>query len=53
MLSVFIASKIPKWADNLVPPPENIGTISLTEHFSLDNHCQPKVLYLSYYKFHC
>jgi hypothetical protein len=52
MLSVFIASRMPIWGDNLVPPPENIGTISVTEYFSLNNHCQPKMLGLSYSVFH-
>ncbi|GAC21981.1 hypothetical protein GARC_5046 [Paraglaciecola arctica BSs20135] len=35
MLRVLIASKIPMWADNFVPPPENIGTILLIAYFSL------------------
>jgi hypothetical protein len=34
MLSVFIASRVPIWADSLVPPPENIGTIILTAYSS-------------------
>jgi hypothetical protein len=39
MLRVAIASKMPMWADSLVPPPENIGTILLTEYVLLDNYC--------------